>query len=275
MKKFFAVLLVALVMCGTAGFFPGISAEAAFADGYNGSTYVGAETETISYATKTDEEIFIDGGLPKYCDVDPDLKNTCANVAGAITLGYFDKDYNELIPNFTAVRVIKDKILYATQTSAVQDVIASLYDKMQTNTLGNGTTVEQFKSGLTQYVNEQGRNITFSQVVNDRQVNFSAYKNAINEKKPVVFFVSKYTMLAIYDFKKDEHTDELYKLYYSGDHMVVGYGIREISYYNADGSLKKQLTFLRVATGYSDDALAYVLLDDRITVVDGYKVNIF
>ena len=60
MKKFFAVLLVALVMCGTAGFFPGISAEAAFADGYNGSTYVGAETETISYATKTDEEIFID-----------------------------------------------------------------------------------------------------------------------------------------------------------------------------------------------------------------------
>lgn len=274
MKKGLAVLLVMLVIVGTMGFFPGSATEMVFADGYNGSTYEGAGVETITFSSKNDEEIFIDGGLPKYYDTSAELKNTCANVAGAITLGYFDKDYDELIPNFKAARVIRDKVLFSTQTAAIQDVIIDLYQKMNTNSLGNGTSVEQFKNGLTQYVKEHGRNISYNQLVKNEQIDFDAYKRSVEEKKPIVLFVSKYTMLSITDFEKDSNTDELVMQYYGGDHVLIGYGIREISYFNADGSLKEQITFLRVATGYAQDALAYIRLDDRIRVIDGYTINI-
>ena len=81
-------------------------------------------------------------------------------------------------------------------------------------------------------------------------------------------------MLSITDFEKDSNTDELVMQYYGGDHVLIGYGIREISYFNADGSLKEQITFLKVATGYAQDALAYIRLDDRIRVIDGYTINI-
>lgn len=274
MKKILAVLLVMLMMVGTIGFFPQSVSERVFADGYNGSTYEGEGTETIVYLRKEDEEIFIDGGLPKYYDTSSELKNTCANVAGAITLGYFDKDYDELIPNFKAARVIRDKVLFSTQTAVIQDVIKDLYQKMDTNSLGNGTSVEQFKNGLTQYVSEHGRNISYNQIVKNEQINFDEYRKSVDEKKPIVLFVSKYTMLSITDFEKDSNTDELVMQYYGGDHVLVGYGIRGISYFNSDGTLKEQITFLRVATGYAQDALAYIRLDDRIHVVDGYTINI-
>lgn len=274
MKKVLAVLLVMLVMVGTIGCFPGSATEMVFADGYNGSTYEGAGVETITFSSKNDEEIFIDGGLPKYYDTNTENKNTCANVAGAIALGYFDKDYDELIPNFKAARVIRDKVLFSSQTDAVQEVINDLYRKMDTNSLGNGTSVEQFQNGLEQYVKEQGRDISYTQLVENERIDFGAYKRSVEEKKPVVLFVSKYTMLPISNFKNDDYSDKLNMQYYGGDHVLIGYGIREISYFNADGSLKEQITFLRVATGYAQDALAYIRLDDRIRVIDGYTMNI-
>lgn len=274
MKKGLAVLLVMLVMVGTVGFFPGSATEMVFADGYNGSTYEGAATEIITYSRKDDEEIFIEGAVPKYYDTNTENKNTCANVAGAIALGYFDKDYDELIPNFKAARVIRDKVLFSSQTDAVQEVINDLYRKMDTNSLGNGTSVEQFQNGLEQYVKEQGRDISYTQLVENERIDFGAYKRSVEEKKPVVLFVSKYTMLPISNFKNDDYSDKLNMQYYGGDHVLIGYGIREISYFNADGSLKEQITFLKVATGYAQDALAYIRLDDRIRVIDGYTINI-
>lgn len=179
-----------------------------------------------------------------------------------------------MIPNFKAARVIRDKVLFSTQTAAIQDVIIDLYQKMNTNSLGNGTSVEQFKNGLTQYVKEHGRDISYTQLVENERIDFGAYKRSVEEKKPIVLFVSKYTMLSITDFEKDSNTDELVMQYYGGDHVLIGYGIREISYFNADGSLKEQITFLRVATGYAQDALAYIRMDDRIRVIDGYTINI-
>ena len=81
-------------------------------------------------------------------------------------------------------------------------------------------------------------------------------------------------MLPISNFKNDDYSDKLNMQYYGGDHVLIGYGIREISYFNADGSLKEQITFLKVATGYAQDALAYIRLDDRIRVIDGYTIDI-
>ena len=63
--------------------------------------------------------------------------------------------------------------------------------------------------------------------------------------------------------------------HYIGNHVLIGYGIRTIKYYNSSGDLVHQLKLLAVGTGMSYGSLGYVLLDDYGTLIDGYKINIF
>ena len=275
MKKILSdFLVIILAMTSVIGILVTTSATITFAYGYNGSTYEGSGTEKISYFTKTDNEEFINGALPQYYN-SGNYTNTCANVAGAIILGYYDKDLTDLIPDFTSARIIRDKILYFAQTPAVQKVIDDLYYKMKTNSTGNGTTVKQFKTGLEQYVNEKQQNVTYSPIVQNEQIDIDAYTTAIKQELPVVLFVSKYTMIPISDLKEDNTTDIYNESYYGGDHVLIGYGLRRINYYNADGSLKKEVVLLRAATGYNQDPLVYIELDERIRVIDGYKIKIY
>lgn len=274
MKHFISVCMSLVLLLGVAAYLPPVAAEMVFADGYNGSTYEGSSTETISYNTKDDNEIAISGAVPKY-SFGGSLLNTCANVAGGILLGYYDKDYNELIPNFEAVRVIRDHIFFSPQTQAVQDVLEELYVLMHTNQTGAGTTVEEFKTGLRDYVEEKGRNITYNSLVSWEELDIDGYKDAINNEKPVALFVSKYTMLSLGGITTEGNIDEYSLLHYGGEHVLIGYGIREIEYYNQDGSLKEKVTLLAVATGYAEDPLAYVIIDDRMRIIDGYEVTIY
>lgn len=274
MKKILSVFLSVFVLLCAISMIPEVKAERFFADNYNGSTYEGTETETILYTSKADNEINIEGGLPKYYNQGT-YHNTCANVAGAILLGYYDKDYDELISDFKAARIIRDKVMFASQTEAVQRVIDSLYMKMNTNNGGNGTTIEWFKRGLRNYIEGVGRNVQLTSIISKGNINYDKYSNAINAKQPIVLFASKYTLVSLRGIKELEGRDDYVKLYYGGDHVLVGYGIREINYYDQQGRLKKQVNCLMAATGYEQDQLAYILLDDRINLVDGYIVNIY
>lgn len=167
MKKIASIVLSVLLL------FPLIhipeSKEKTFGDGYNGASLESSVYTSIPFSTKEDEEISIEGGMPLYYNTSS-RTNTCANVAGAILLGYYDKTYDELIENFTAARVIRGKVLYAKQTQAVENVMARLYVTMKTNITEGGTTIRNFKTGQQTYVNEQGRNISYRQVIRDLYV---------------------------------------------------------------------------------------------------------
>lgn len=274
MKHFISICMCVMLMFGVVGSVPPVSAEMFFADGYNGSTYVGSSTETIDYNTKSDTKISINGGLPKYYDVSV-KKNTCANVAGSILLGYYDKDFDELIPDFKSARVIRDKILYSAQTNAVQNVIDDLYYRMNTNTAGNGTTIEDFKTGLEDYVTSKGRDITYESFVSNEHLDLAKYKQAINNKIPVAFFVSKYTLIDLFGISENNKVDQYNLQHYGGDHMLIGYGLREITYYNKDGSVKQKINLLMAATGYSQVPLAYIVIDNTMRIIGGYGIKIY
>lgn len=274
MKQFLSVVLSILVFLCTVSIVPNVEAERFFADGFNGATYEGSSTEVVDFGRKDDAEVSIKGALPKYSNAGI-YRNTCANTAGAILLGYYEKSYDELIPNFKAARVIRDKVLFATQTDAVQKVIDELYVKMDTNNGGNGTTVNGFQNGLRQYVNEKGKNIEYTALVSNENLNIEQYKESIKNNIPVVLFVSKYTMIPLTGISQSGNSDTYNKKLYGGDHVLVAYGIREIQYYGNAGNLTKSTTLLMVATGYSQDPLVYVQIDDRMRIIDGYSVNIF
>lgn len=246
-----------------------------YGDGYNGAILTGTDTEYITYSTKEENEYFIEGGLPLYYDTSTREK-TCANVAGAIILGYYDKTYDELIPDFTSARIIRDRIIYNAQTNAVQTVIDSLYIKMGTNgTDAGGTSVTGFKDGLKNYVNEKGKNLSYSGTGQNGQLNKSALIQSIQNNRPIALFVSKYSLIPILDFSISETQDKLEKKYYNGNHVLVSYGLKEINYYNANGGLIKQLTLLAVATGYRQESLSYIELDTNNGMIDSYSINIY
>ena len=272
MKRLLTVLMSTLVVISLFVVHP--KNEMTFADGYNGASLENSEKVTIDFSRKEDDEIIISGGLPNYCDRS-NRSNTCANVAGAIVLGYYDKMDDGLIENFSSARVIRDKVLYATQSGAVDDVIARLYQTMKTNITEGGTTIGNFKSGLQEYVKGQGMDTSYSQVVFDYSLDFNTYKDAISHEKPVVLFCSKYSLVSLQAFDAEAETEEFVLQHYAGNHVLVGYGVRTIKYYNNAGKLLRQLDLLAVATGMSYGYQGYILLDDYGTLIDGYTVDIY
>lgn len=119
MKIFVSLLLVFMCSMGTVSVASeNVDKPIYYGDGYNGAIMTSTESGTITYSSKEETQYAINGGLPTYYDTSS-RSQTCANVAGAIALGYYDKTYDELIPNFTSARVIRDRILYYPQTEAV------------------------------------------------------------------------------------------------------------------------------------------------------------
>ena len=274
MNKFLCLFLSAVYVVVSVPNFTIQSETMYFGSGYNGSVYEGSSTEYISYSTKSENEYAIKGGLPRYYDRGTN-DNTCANVAGAIALGYYDKTYDELIPNFKAARVIKDKVIYSAPTEAVQAVIDKLYVSMETNgTSAGGTTISGFKNGLKSYVNDQGRSITYSSVGQNNKINRQAYIDSIEAERPVVLFMSGYSLLPVADFSDTSTRDKLEIKHYTGNHMLVACGLKEVKYYNSNGSLNQTLTLFIVSTGYSLDSICY--LDVRGgSLIDSYSINIY
>ena len=269
MKRLAATLLSAVFAV------PVLSAPRAMTfAGFNGASLDRTEFKSIEFSYKDDDEVKINGGMPEYYDTSERM-NTCANVAGATVLGYYDKDYDSMIENFTSTRVIMGHIIYTPQTDAVLDVMARLYDDMQTNVTEGGTTVANFKSGLQTYVNEQGRNISYTQVVSGQSLQADACRQSLENGKPVVLFVSGYTIIATNALNTESGVEEYYEQYYVGNHTVVGYGMRTIRYYNAAGNLVKQLDLVAVATGNNASPLVYISLDDYTNLVDGYVIDIY
>jgi len=267
MKFLTSILLSALTLTalpvGTA------ANEIRFSDGYNGSTYVKSESMTITYATKDVVEYSINGNVPVYYS---DLSNCCANVAGAEVLGYYDRTYDNLIENFTAARVIRNKIFYNAPTQTVSDTIANLYNRMGTNSGSSGTTIIGFKNGLSSYVQDKGRQISYSSLGSYSKFNTNLYITNIENEIPAVLFMSKYKLVKA---NESSSSDEYSIAYYSGNHVLVGCGIKEVTYYGSNGQAVDTVKMLKVSTGYGVDGICYLELGDYGTIIDSYAVKIY
>ena len=247
--------------------------EMTFADGFNGASWEETIEETVNFSYKQEEKTEIYGALPEYCNTFS-YTNTCAPVAGSIVLGYYDQYYDNMIENFTSTRVIFGMKLYNSQTEAVQTVINQLYSDMGTNTTEGGTTINGFKSGMTTYVGRKGRSVTFSQRVYNQSILSNLFKQSIQNEKPVVLFVSHYTLIDLSDFEAETGAEDVFLQHYGGNHTLVAYGVNTIKYYNAAGNLVRQFDLIAVATGFGYYNLAYISLDDYTNIIDGFEIHI-
>lgn len=241
-------------------------------DESNEATYCGSggyveQRETINYYKKETEEYSIKGNLPNYIT---SYGNTnCANIAGAVIIGYYDRLHENLIPNYKTYTQIGSTIRYKAANTDVQQVISTLYTLMGTNGNQSGTTYNGFQKGMKTYVENHGYIYETEDLGN---INFDKYKSAVEAEKPVALFLSAYSMLV--SCSTTNSTETIVSTSCSVAHVEVGCGYRVDTYYNASNQVVSTRAYLKVASGLNEFNIAYLCLDNNTTIDKATSINI-
>lgn len=186
------------------------------------------------------------------------MQNTCANVAGANIIGYYDRYFENLIPNIKP-GVGTNKYTYYAMTRNMaekQAVINDLYNRMQTNTVGPGNTQTQYKNGITSYVLSKGLTTTFNSVMSNGSFDLNKAKIQLQNGNPISLYMSSYGFTKVTD---DGSLVTLDKSLYNDNHIVIAFGYEKVSYYNVNGVLIRSEIYLRIATGLQGVTGVYVV----------------
>lgn len=258
---------------------------------YNGYANGTSITETIDFDNKYDSSFEFQYGIPSYYR--SDYPGACSNIAGGIILGYYNIFYPNLIPNYTTHYYSNNKWRYYDQGAEVTGVINDLHFKMQTNVNG-GTTIANFKSGLTAYVSGKGRSTAFSSVMSVFSFDYSKYKTQVDAGVPVALFLSKYNVIENDMFLKLNGDDYITTNYFTVNHTMVGSGYREVSYYRyemvsvwspvwynpfrfveeAQSVNFRNDTYLAISPAIHNAGKGYMRLNDNAVIEDAFGVKI-
>lgn len=258
-----------------------------------GFTYNSPVDETIYYTRKVDSSYAFEGALPDYTY--HENNNACGPVAGAVALGYYDRQFPDLIPNYIPTSISKNtgKLIYASQNTEVNNVISQLITKMNAQ---NGVTVSNFKSGLTSYVSGKGLKTSYSSAMSPflifwSRFDYGKYVNEINAGKPVVLCLDEFHIGNIGTVGNVDQQRIMTSK--NKGHMMVGFGYRTIKYYRYESwvvwtptwlnpfkttTVTEEVNFrtdafLMAVTGQGD--MAYLNINKNISFNDAFSVNIY
>lgn len=214
--------------------------EPRYADAPMFSTYA---SETVAYTNKvvTSRNTTVNE-TPKYYSVGT-LTNACGAVAGSILVGFYDKYYPNLIPNWDSY--FPNGKYRGQDAVYVPAAMNTLYTLMRTNVDDVGVSRDDFLNGLQTYMRNQGHSITYRSVATTSSLNYAACKEAIDSNNPIVIFSRPGDL---YTIGLNDGYDSITPLNISSYHIMVAYGYQEINYYNANGIFRSD-TYLYVMTG--------------------------
>lgn len=253
--------------------------ETAIADFYSDDAYLGdndysTEIETFDYAYKQTTSYLINSNFPNYYNSNATISNACAPVAGSNIIGYFDRYYENLVPNCApGIERGTNYTFYPMSVSIAQKqaVINSLYELMGTNTEQPGTSQNQFKDGLKKYVGTKSRSISYNSVMTSNRFDLTELDFQLRNGNPVVLYLKGYNFSTISDLG---NTVELHKKTYQGNHIVVVYGYSNINYFNSNGMLIKNKVYLNVSSGIMGISGCYIV-DNNGILNDAEAVQIY
>lgn len=212
---------------------------------------------------------------PSYGVTDSSIDNYCAPATGTNVIGYYDRYYPNLIPNFEPGMMNGDDYWYFPDMNfaPVVQVFEDLYDLMHTNVGGAGTTGEEFKDGLREYVQEHGYNLNYGSFYkNSKTVNLTILQNMVANHKVGVLMCGKYDF--VYAIVNGEGYTFISKVNYTRAHMLMVYGYYTVDYYK-DGEVFRTDTYLQVSSGFNTGYQGYVLVDNNaMEIQEALIVNI-
>lgn len=271
-KKLFAIML-GLVLFAIAVFVAPITKSDnskfycnTYYNGTGGNTNL--EKVTISYDNHTMSETYINKLLPPYKNLTQ--ANSCAPMAGSIVVGYYDVFLPNLIPNFEAGFTYNGVFRYAPQNSAVINMKEQLYALMGTNSIQPGTSVNQFKTGLTSYVESKGYNINYASC--GTTFNYSIATNHFLQQTPIIMFVNSYEYYDLAGINTTSTEITMLKKQENVGHAVAAFGFREYNFYK-NNKLFRTDKYMIVCFG--DGSQGLLSINNLNTIDEAYAITIY
>ena len=198
-------------------------------------------------------------------------KSSCACIAGANIIGFYDRYHENLIPDYEpGYTFLGSLYVYYAQDKPVSEVIDQLYVDMGT-TAQNGTTEQQFKDGMKKYCNRAGYSIDYTSLMFSNNVNYSAvmeYTENLNQ--PLALFLSGFN---IADIDEGEDDDGYGYYYNTANHVMVGFGYRYVTYTYYGSS--STYYFIFATSGVINAPSGYFNLNFNTTINNILAVNIY
>ena len=264
-KFFVFILLLLLGVSIFSAFTPVAEEEERYADAPIVSTLANPQ---ISFTTRTIvEEHDTDGGAPKYTNAEG-WPNACGPLAGTAIVAFYDRYYPNLIPGWESY--YPETGTYRPQASSyTKEVLDQLYILMRTNKGGFGVTESNFKSGLQTYVENHGYSASYTSVISDGSLDYSACKTAIDNNKVIALLIEPGV---VYDIVEYSDHDTFIEYSITGNHVMYAYGYLRVKYYYGYLMIAER-TYLKVSTGKSEIPSAYLLVNSS-NVESAYIVNV-
>lgn len=214
------------------------------------------------------EYVGLPNGCPLYYNNNPSLTNCCANVTGAMLIGFYDRYNENLIPNVSAYNAGYN--VYSPMgwiANEIQSIINDLYMKMGTNTIKPGTSESQFFNGMEQFCNAKNLNIETESVKYNNGLNFSSIKQAFSNNKPVVVFASKHNTISIRSNVVNIVCSDI-------PHIFVASGYYQYKVYSNSNALLDEFYVLRASKGIAGAVDAIIVDSDYFTIDNAYIFEI-
>lgn len=276
--KLTSILILSLLIVSISSF-----SATVFAEEDDTIYYVGGNTSAnmMPYSTNTyhinypqsarivrTQSVFLENECPTYQNGNPSLTNSCANVTGAMLLGFYDRYYESLIPNISAFSQQMGIYLpYGLMRSHVQPIINDLYNRMGTNTIKPGTSESQFFNGLESYCREKSATIVKQSVKSGSGLNLSAIEQAFEEGKIVAVFSSKHNVLTVSNNTLSISCSDV-------PHIFVVYGYDKFTVYSENNNVIDEYYVLQASKGVSSAFDTVFLNSDYFTIDNAYIIEI-
>lgn len=264
MKKMFAKILT--VVIGSAGCLCGNAASAEATYREDGIMPLASSTHTVYYEDKTNDEYKMVLRHPEYTFTP--YVSSCACVAGANVIGFYDRYDENLIPDHQAGIVFQGQYAYRSEDTPVYAVIRQLYADMGTD--DSGTTVPEFKNGMTTFCNRKGKTITFTSCMKNGKFDYATAQSYMESNLPIVLFCSGFNVA---NFNTFEGRDVINYYESTGNHVMVGFGYQIINY--TVSSSNETYEFIKVASGTNSKSNGYFDIHYNTNINDAYAVNIY
>lgn len=194
---------------------------------------------------------------------------SCAPIAAANIIGFYDRYDENLIPNHKSGTLVGSWYSYALEDDAVESVIRELHSLMGT-TATTGTTENQFLDGLKSFCKSKGKNMETFSCMSGSSFSFSKAQSYIDSNMPIALFLSGYNV----GFRSSrDHEDSFSFLKSDANHVMVGFGYSTFIYQTSDGTLTKN--YFKVASGISGSSSGIydISLDTHIN--DALAIRIY
>lgn len=223
------------------------------------------------YFTKRETEYYeTEKGLPLYIQTSA-LSNSCGPTAGAIIVGFYDKFYEELIPDYVTYYPASGKYKSADSTY-IPNLMSDLYVRMRTNVDDVGVNETDCINGLRNYVESKNRSLSYFKVNSGNKLNESSYLNSVQNNHPILIFNMP---TKIYNFSTNSNYDVFSISEINGNHIYVGYGYYKIKYTLGNGDIRTD-TYIKVACGLKGYETAYLrIASTHVSVKTDWLMNAY